>query len=70
MYTEGFNLFSEAHDEDLHAAFEGAADKMERQIRKLKDKIKRRRGRKPEISTPEAPEDEGIEDFSEEIGSL
>jgi putative sigma-54 modulation protein len=67
LHGNGFNLFAEAHDEDLHAAFENAADKMERQIRKLKDKIKRRRPRKPVVSTAEAEEAEDAEDFTEEF---
>jgi putative sigma-54 modulation protein len=72
LHGNGFNLFAEAHDEDVHAAFEAAADKMERQIRKLKDKIKRRRPRRPEVPAPETPETEeteDIEDFSEELES-
>jgi len=70
LHGNGFNLFAEAHDEDLHAAFEAAADKMERQIRKLKDKVRSKRGRKPEIAMPEAAEAEEAEemnDFSEEL---
>jgi putative sigma-54 modulation protein len=50
VHGNGFDMFAEAHDEDLHVAFESAADKIERQVRKLKDKIRRRRGRKPEAS--------------------
>ena len=67
LHGNGFNLFAEAHAEDLHAAFESAADKMERQTRKLKDKIRRRRGRKPEISVPHTAEAEEIGDFTEEL---
>jgi putative sigma-54 modulation protein len=69
LHGNGFNLFAEAHDEDLHAAFDATADKMERQIKKLKDKIKKRRGRKPEISVPEVAEAEEMEDFTEELES-
>jgi putative sigma-54 modulation protein len=50
LHGNGFDLFAEAHAEDLHVAFESAADKMERQVKKLKDKIKRRRPRKPEVA--------------------
>jgi len=46
LHGNGFDLFSEAHSEDIHAAFDSAAEKMERQIRKLKDKIRRRRTRR------------------------
>jgi putative sigma-54 modulation protein len=69
LHGNGFNLFAEAHDEDLHAAFESAADKMERQIRKLKDKIRRRRPRRPEAPVSETAESDEVEDFSEEIES-
>ena len=69
LHGNGFNLFAEAHDEDLHAAFDATADKMERQIRKLKEKIKRRRPRRPEVPVPEPAEAEDIEDFSEELES-
>jgi putative sigma-54 modulation protein len=67
LHGNGFNLFAEAHDEDLHSAFESAADKIERQTRKLKDKIRSRRGRKPEIALPEAAEAEEMGDFTEEL---
>ena len=68
LHGNGFNLFAEAHDEDLHAAFESTADKMERQIRKLKDKMRSKRGRKLEIAIPEsAEEEEEMNDFSEEL---
>lgn len=50
LHGNGFDLFAEAHDGDLHVAFENSADKIERQVRKLKDKIRRRRSRKPEAS--------------------
>jgi putative sigma-54 modulation protein len=67
LHGNGFNLFAEAHDEDLHAAFENAADKMERQIRKLKDKIRSKSRRKPEIAVPESAEAEEMNDFTEEF---
>jgi putative sigma-54 modulation protein len=67
LHGNGFNLFAEAHSEDLHAAFEGAADKMERQIKKLKDKIKSRRGRKLEIAMPESADADEMNDFTEEL---
>ncbi len=67
LHGNGFNLFAEAHDDDLHAAFESAADKMERQIRKLKDKMRSKRGRKLEIAVPESAEAEEMDDFTEEL---
>ena len=65
LHGNGFNLFAEAHDEDLHSAFESAADKIERQTRKLKDKVRSRRGKKPEIAIPEAAGAEEAGDFTE-----
>jgi putative sigma-54 modulation protein len=62
LHGNGFDLFAEAQSEDLHAAFESAADKMERQVRKFKDKIKSRRARKPEIADSGESEAEEVGD--------
>jgi putative sigma-54 modulation protein len=67
LHGTGFDLFSEAHDEDMHAAFERAADKMERQVKKVKDKIKDRRVRKPGIPEPETAESDEFSDLTEEF---
>lgn len=67
LHGNGFDLFAEAHDEDLHAAFESAADKMERQVRKLKDKIRRRRSRKPEVAVAGEQETDEMNEFGEEV---
>jgi putative sigma-54 modulation protein len=45
LHGQGFDFFSEGHAEDVYAAFDGAAEKMERQVRKMKDKIRHRRNR-------------------------
>ena len=66
LHGNGFDLFAEAHDEDLHAAFENAAEKMERQIKKIKGKIRGRRGRKLEIPMAEAAATEEDSDLTEE----
>jgi putative sigma-54 modulation protein len=66
LHGNGFDLFAEAHDEDLHAAFENAAEKMERQVKKIKGKIRGRRSRKPEIPMAEAAEAEEVSDLTEE----
>ncbi len=58
LHGNGFDLFSEAHSEDIHAAFDSAAEKMERQIRKLKDKIRRRRNRRERPVTGSATKGE------------
>jgi putative sigma-54 modulation protein len=67
VHGTGFDLFAEAHAEDLHAAFESAGDKMERQVKKLKDKIRRRRMRKPEVAMTSEEGAEELEDMSEEF---
>jgi ribosomal subunit interface protein len=67
VHGTGFDLFAEAHDEDLHAAFESAADKMERQIKKVKGKIQDRRVRRPGIPEPETGESDEFSDMTEEF---
>lgn len=46
LHGNGFDLFAEAHSNDMVAAFESAADKIERQVRKLKDRLVRKKGKK------------------------
>jgi putative sigma-54 modulation protein len=66
LHGNGFDLFAEAHAEDLHVAFESAAEKMERQVRKLKDKIRRRRSRKSDTLPGGGVESEAIEEAVDE----
>ncbi|MFH1312250.1 MAG: ribosome-associated translation inhibitor RaiA [Candidatus Eisenbacteria bacterium] len=66
LHGTGFDLFAEAHAEDLHAAFEKAAERMERQVKKQKDKIKDRRGKKPGIPIAITDEFDEVEDVAEE----
>jgi len=66
VHGTGFDLFAEAHDQDLHAAFESAADKMERQVKKVKGKILDRRVRKPGIPDPVTEETGEFSDLTEE----
>ena len=47
-------------------AFEKAAEKMERQVKKLKEKIKERRSRKPDIPVIRLEESDEVEDVAEE----
>jgi putative sigma-54 modulation protein len=47
LHGQGFDFFSEGHAEEVYAALDGAADKMETQVRKMKDKIRAKRGRRP-----------------------
>ncbi len=53
LHGNGFDLFAEARAEDLYAAFDAAAGKIERQVRKHKGKVRKRKGRKPELRTTE-----------------
>ncbi len=63
LHGNGFDLFAEAQSGDLHAAFDSAAEKMERQVRKLKDKIRRRRNRRPgRMVAGESPGEEVAEE--------
>ena len=55
LHGQGFDFFSEGHAVDLYAAFDMAAEKMERQVRKLKEKIRQKRGRKGAIVERPAP---------------
>jgi putative sigma-54 modulation protein len=65
LHGQGFDLFSEGSAEDFYAAFDSAEEKMERQVRKLKEKIRQKRGRKaPLVGSPEAAA--GAEDATEE----
>jgi len=66
LHGTGFDLFAEAHDKDLHAAFESAVDKIERQVKKVKGKIQDRRVRKPGIPDTEAEESDEFSDLTEE----
>jgi putative sigma-54 modulation protein len=68
LHGNGFDLFAEARDQDLHAAFESAADKMERQVKKIKGKIVGgRRARKPDIPMPEETDTDESPDLTEEF---
>ena len=66
LHGNGFDLFAEGHAEDLYVAFDAAAGKMERQVRKHKDKVRNRKGRRPEIQPTEGPEDEDLDEMVEE----
>ena len=67
LHGNGFDLFAEAHAEDLYVAFDAAAGKMERQVRKHKDKVRHRKGRRPEVQPPVGPEDEDLDEMVEEF---
>jgi putative sigma-54 modulation protein len=43
MHVSGKNLFAEAEDENLYTAIDMLTDKLDRQVRKHKDKLSSRR---------------------------
>jgi putative sigma-54 modulation protein len=43
MHVSGKNLFAEAEDENLYTAIDMLIDKLDRQVRKHKDKLSSRR---------------------------
>ncbi len=67
LHGNGFDLFSEAHSEDVYAAFDAAAGKMERQVRKHKDKVRTHKGRKPGMQGAEEAGDEDLDEMVEEF---
>lgn len=66
LHGNGFDLFAEAHAEDMYAAFEAAVGKMERQVRKHKEKVRNHKGRKPELQPVEDTGDEDLDEMVEE----
>ena len=66
LHGNGFDLFAEARGEDVYVAFDAAAGKMERQVRKHKDKVRKRKGRRPEIQVMEDTGDEDLDEMVEE----
>ena len=65
VHGQGFDFFSEGHAEEVYAAFDGGAEKMETQIRKMKDKIRRKRGRRAAEAPPEGEETAEVDDSLE-----
>ena len=45
VHVSGADLFADSHDENMYAAIDGLADKLDRQIIKHKEKLKSKRGR-------------------------
>ena len=56
LHGQGFDFFSEGHAEDIYAAFDTAAEKMERQVRKMKEKMRGRRTRGAGVGTTASAE--------------
>jgi putative sigma-54 modulation protein len=66
LHGQGFDFFSEGHAEEVYAALDAAADKMETQVRKMKDKIKAKRGHRPAAQPAESGEPAEVDDSFEE----
>ena len=60
--TNGFILRNEAEDEDLYAAIDNVIDKLERQVRKNKEKINKKHNKKLIADFEAALEDEFAEE--------
>ncbi|HVP57345.1 MAG TPA: ribosome-associated translation inhibitor RaiA, partial [bacterium] len=67
LHGQGFDFFSEGHAEDLYAAFDGAAEKMERQVMRLKDKVRRKRVRRSEGTPVVSQGESGEEELADEV---
>ena len=67
LHGNGFDMFAEAHDEDVFVAFDAAAGKMERQVRKHKDKVRQHKGRKSEIQVMGESGDDDLDEMVEEF---
>ncbi len=45
LHAAGANIFADAVDDDMYAAIDGLVDKLDRQIRRHKERLKDHRGR-------------------------
>ncbi len=52
VISDGMTLNSQGRDSDLYAAIDQMVDKIERQVRERRGKVKRKRGAAPSISVP------------------
>jgi putative sigma-54 modulation protein len=51
VHMSGHDIFAEAHGEDMYASIDALADKLDRQVKKHKEKIKNHLHHKP-VETP------------------
>ncbi|MCK5876249.1 MAG: ribosome hibernation promoting factor [Candidatus Marithrix sp.] len=58
LHASGANLFAEAEHEDMYAAIDGLTDKLDRQLKKHKEKIKDHRQAEGGIKTRQQIEEE------------
>lgn len=56
IISDGITLNSQARDSDLYAAIDQMVDKVERQVRERRGKVKRKRGIPPVLASPENEE--------------
>ncbi len=66
IVSDGMTLNSEGRESDLYAAIDQMVDKIERQVRERRGKVKRKRASSPGLLSPQGEESsaEGGEDFS------
>jgi putative sigma-54 modulation protein len=68
VISDGMTLNSQGRDTDLYAAVDQMVDKIERQVRERRGKVKRKRGTAP--SVPSAQEEEGSAEVKTETPSV
>jgi putative sigma-54 modulation protein len=56
VISDGMTLNSQGRDSDLYAAVDQMADKIERQVRERRGKVKRKRGTAPSVPGPQEEE--------------
>jgi putative sigma-54 modulation protein len=68
VISDGMTLNSQGRDSDLYAAVDQMVDKIERQVRERRGKVKRKRGSPSSVSTPQ--EEEGPSEAKTETSSF
>ena len=68
IISDGVTLNSQGRDSDLYAAIDQMVDKMERQVRERRGKVKRKRGTSPSLPPPR--EEEGSPETKAEVPSV
>ncbi len=68
VISDGMTLNSQGRDSDLYAAIDQMVDKIERQVRERRGKVKRKRGAAPSI--PSTPEGEAAPDVQGETAPV
>ena len=68
VISDGMTLNSQGRDSDLYAAVDQMVDKIERQVRERRGKVKRKRGSSPSVPGPQ--EEEGSSEAKTETPSV